>query len=96
MSLSTLLNVHFILIFILFIIAVCVVILTFYFYLNLFILFNKEYFINKVQNKYVLMFVKYVIFKTRIDIVVIGAMNITTLIFIAYVLHYLIVHPILL
>ena len=95
MSLSTLLNVHVVFIFILFIIVVSLVILTLYFYLNLIILFNKEYFLNNIKNKYVLMYVKFVIFKTRIDIAMIGAVNLATLIFIGYVLHYLIVHPII-
>ena len=94
MSLSTLLHVHFIFILVLFIIVISLIILTLYFYLNLIILFNKDYFLNRVQNKYVLMYAKFVVFKSRVDIAVIGALNIATLMFIAYILHYLIVHPI--
>ena len=33
---------------------------------------------------------KFVVFKSRVDIAVIGALNITTLMFIAYILYYLI------
>lgn len=40
------------------------------------------------------MYVKYVIFKSRIDIIVIGIITFTVLFFIKYILHYLIVHPI--
>lgn len=96
MPLNTLLNVHFILNIVLFIIVVSLIILTIYFYVNLIILYNREYFLNNVQNKYILMYVKFVIFKSRVDVVLIGAIALVTLIFIAYVLHYLIVHPIIL
>lgn len=96
MPLDTLINVHFILIFLLFILIVCLIILTLYYYLNLIILFNKDYFLNKVKNKYVLMYVKFIIFRTRIDIALIGAIILGVLIYTAYVLHYLIVHPIIL
>ena len=41
------------------------------------------------------MYVKYVVFKTRVDIIVIGIFNIAVLIFMGYILHYLIVHPII-
>ena len=41
------------------------------------------------------MYVKYVIFKTRIDIIVIGFIIIGVLSYMAYILHYLIVHPII-
>lgn len=96
MPLDTLLNVHFIFIFLLFILIVCLIILTLYYYLNLIILFNKDYFLNKVKNKYVLMYVKFIIFRTRIDIALMGALILVVLIYTAYVLHYLIVHPIIL
>ena len=96
MSLDTLLNLHFMLIFLLFILIACLIILTLYYYLNLIILFNKDFFLNKVKNKYVLMYVKFIIFRTRIDIAAIGAIILGVLIFTAYILHYLIVHPIIL
>ena len=93
--LETLVNVHFIMILGLFILVITLILLTIYFYLNLFILFNKDYLLNKVTNKYALMYIKYVVFKTRVDIVVIGVISLTVLIFMIYILHYLIVHPIL-
>jgi hypothetical protein len=67
-----------------------------YFYLNLFILSNKDYLLNNVKNKYLLMYVKYVLFKTRIDIILIGAFILTGILFVAYILHYLVIHPIIL
>jgi hypothetical protein len=65
-----------------------------YFYINLIILFNKDFFLSKVKNRYALMYIKYVIFKSRVDIDVIGIFILPVLCFILYVLHYLIVHPI--
>ena len=81
--------------FLLFILIVSVLFLTLYLFLNLTILFNKDYFLNKVQNKYILMYVKFVIFKTRIDIGILSAFVLATLTYTAYILHYLIVHPII-
>lgn len=57
-------------------------------------MFNKDYFLKKVTNKYVLMYVKYIIFKTKVDIIFIGILTISMLIFMSYILQYLIVHPI--
>ena len=79
----------------LFILIISLILLFIYFCINLLILFNKDYFLKNVKNKYVLMYVKYVVFKTRVDIVVIGIFILSVLCFIAYVLHYLIVHPII-
>jgi hypothetical protein len=95
-SLETLINVHFILTLGLLILVISLIVLTIYFYINLIILFNKDYFLNKVTNKYVLMYVKYVIFKTRVDIIVIAIITLALLCFMSYVLHYLIIHPIIL
>ena len=43
-----------------------------------------------------LLYIKYVIFKSKVDILILGAFNLIGLFFIAFVLHYLIVHPIIL
>ena len=93
--LDTLLNVHFILILALFVIIFSVILLLTFLFLNLFILFNKDYLLNRVKNKYAVLYIKYVLFTTRLDIIVIGVLVISTLCFVLYVLHYLIVHPIL-
>lgn len=93
--LETLINLNFIMNLGLFLIVICLIVLTVYFYINLIILFNKDYFLNKVKNKYVLMYVKYVIFKTRVDIFAFGIITLIMLFFMAYILHYLIVHPII-
>ena len=93
--LDTLINVHFIMILGLFVLVIALILLTIYFYINLFILYNKDYFLNQVKNKYALMYVKYVVFKTRVDIAVIGITTLVVLAFIAYILHYLIIHPII-
>ena len=79
----------------LFVLVFCVVLLLIYFFFNLLILFNKDFLLNKVKNKYAVLYIKYVLFKSRIDILVIGIFIIGTLCFILYILHYLIVHPIL-
>jgi hypothetical protein len=94
--LNTLINVHFMMTFCLFIFMVCALLLVFYFLLNLIILFNKDFFLTKITNKYLLMYIKFVVFKTRIDIFVVAALIIFILVYSAYILHYLIVHPIIL
>ena len=78
----------------LFILTLSLIIIIIYFYINLIILFNKDFFLNRVKNKYVLTYIKYVIFKTRIDIIIISIMILGVLSYILYILHYLIVHPI--
>ena len=80
----------------LFIMVAGLLILTIYFYINLLILFNKDYLLNNVKNKYMLMYVKYVVFRTRIDIFILGLISLSVLSYILYILHYLIVHPIVL
>lgn len=92
--LDTLVNVHHVLLLCLFIIVLCLILLVFYFFINLLIISNKDYLLNKVKNKYVILYVRYVVFKSKIDIILLGAMIIVSLSFILYVLHYLIVHPI--
>ena len=92
---DTLINVHFIMILGLLVLTLSVLIITIYFYINLIILFNKDYFLNKVKNKYVLLYVKYVAFKTRIDIIVISIIILVVLSYMVYILHYLVVHPII-
>ena len=62
---------------------------------NLIILFNKDYLINKVTQRYLLIYIKYVVFKTRMDIFVISILYLVILGFMAYILQYLIVHPII-
>nr|YP_010041361.1 hypothetical protein J6642_mgp03 [Pisolithus microcarpus]QPA36138.1 hypothetical protein [Pisolithus microcarpus] len=92
--LETLINIHILVNLGLFVMVSLLIVLIIYLYVNLIILFNKDYFLNKVKNKYVLMYVKYVVFKTRVDIFVISFMILGVLFFIAYSLHYLIIHPI--
>ena len=92
--LDTLQDIHIIIIIGLFVLILCVVLLLIYFFINLLILFNKDYLLNRIKNKYALLYIKYVIFRTRIDIFVIGLLIIGTLCFVLYYLHYLIIHPI--
>lgn len=94
--LETLINIHTLLHLSLLLIVFSLIILTFYFYINLFILFNRDYLLNKVTNKYVLMYVKFVLFRTRIDILLLGILTLALILFIFYILHYLIIHPIIL
>ena len=93
--LDTLINIHFMFIFFLFIIVFCLILLVIFFLINLIILLNKDYFLNKVKNKYALLYIKYVIFKSRVDLFITAIIIIVTLCFILYILHYLIVHPII-
>lgn len=95
-SLTNLVTIHSMIVTGLFFLVVCLILFTAYFYINLLILFNKDYLLTRVQNKYLMMYVKYVIFKTKIDLGFIAVAITTTLAFMAYVLHYLIVHPIIL
>lgn len=94
--LSTLVNVHALIHLCLFFMVLALLFLTLFFYINLIIISNKDYLLKNVKNKYILWYVKYVIFKSRIDIYLIGLLNICSLIGFAYVLHYLITHPIIL
>lgn len=93
--LDTLINVHFILMLGLFVIVFCLILLYVFFCVNLIIIFNKDFILNKVKNKYAILYVKYILFKSRLDIVVISIFIISSLCFILYILHYLIIHPIL-
>ena len=93
--LDTLQNIHNIMILGLFILIFCTVLLLIYFFFNLLILFNKDFLLNRVKNKYAVLYIKYVLFKSRVDILVIGLLIIGTLCFVLYILHYLIVHPII-
>ena len=63
MSLDTLISVHFLMILGLFVIVTALILLIVYFYINLLIIFNKEFILNKIKNKYALMYVKYVLGK---------------------------------
>ena len=92
---DTLINVHSVMHICLFILIIFLIVLFFYFYLNLLILFNRDYLLNNIKNKYLLLYIKYVIFRTRIDIFIIGLISLSVLVFISYILHYLIVHPII-
>lgn len=94
--LDTLINQHFIIILALFFMVLALIIITIYFYLDLTIIFNKDYLLNNVKNKYILMYVKYVLFRTRVDIIFFSILSLSMLIFFAYCLHYLITHPIIL
>lgn len=93
--LSTLINVHYISLFILFIMVICIICLYMFVGVNLIILFNKDFFLNKVKNRYALWYVKYVIFKSRVDILVLGIIITLAQCFILYILFYLIKHPII-
>ena len=93
--LETLQNVHLVMTVGLFIIVLCVVLLLVYFFINLLIIFNKDYLLNRVKNKYALLYIKYVLFRTKIETVTIGVFIIGTLCFVLYILHYLIVHPVI-
>lgn len=93
--LDTLINVHFIMILGLFVLVFSLILLYIYFCVNLIIIINKDFFIKKVKNRYALMYVKYVLFKSRVDIAVIAIFIISILCFILYILHYLIIHPII-
>nr|WVH38292.1 hypothetical protein [Trametes meyenii] len=93
--LDTLQNIHTIMTLGLFVLVFCTVLLLIYFFFNLLILFNKDFLLNRVKNKYAVLYIKYVLFKSRVDILVIGLLIIGTLCFVLYILHYLIVHPII-
>jgi hypothetical protein len=92
--LETLVNQHFIIILGLFILSLVLLVVILYFYLDLIIIFNKDYFLNKVSNKYVKMYASFIIFRSRIDLIVFGVLILLGLIFFAYCLYYLITHPI--
>ncbi len=92
--LGTLINVHLVMVIGLFVLTLALLIVIIYLYINLIILFNKDFFLNKVKNKYVLLYVRYVAFKTRIDIIILGFIILAVLCYMLYILHYLIVHPI--
>ena len=94
-QLETLQSVHLVMTIGLFVLVFCVVLLLIYFFINLLIIFNKDYLLNRVKNKYALLYIKYVLFKTRIEIVRIGLLILSTLCFVLYILHYLIVHPLI-
>jgi hypothetical protein len=93
--LGTLINLHLVMHLGLFVLVISLIMITIFLYINLIILFNKDYFLNKVKNKYVLMYVKYVAFTTRIDIFVVSFFILVLQCFMAYILHYLIIHPII-
>jgi len=93
--LGTLINIHLVMHLGLFVMVISLIMITIFLYINLIILFNKDYFLNKVKNKYVLMYVKYVAFTTRIDIFFVSFIILSLQCFMAYILHYLIIHPII-
>lgn len=70
-------------------------VLTLVFQLGLLIIFNKDYFLNKVSNKYIKMYAKYVLLKTKFNLIFEALIIVLTLLAIAYFLHYLITHPII-
>lgn len=92
--LEKLIDIHSIFIICLFVLVICLILLSFYFFINLLILYNKDYFLSKIKNKYALMYIKFVIFKSKIDIIMISVYFIGVLCLMAYSLHYLIIHPI--
>ncbi|MBM6387845.1 MAG: hypothetical protein JSY10_28415 [Paenibacillus sp.] len=92
---ETLINQHFIIILALFVLVLALIMLVIFFYLDLMIIFNKDYFLNKVSNKYIKMYAKYVLLKTKFNLIFEALIIVLTLLAIAYFLHYLITHPIL-
>ena len=46
--------------------------------------------LNKVNNKFVLMYVKYVVFNTKVNLIFISILILVNLFFLTYCLHYLI------
>ena len=95
LSLETLINVHTFLHLSLLLLVLILIILTIYLYLNLLILLNKEYLIRKIKNKYLLLYIKFVIFRTGVDILLLGILTLFLISFMFYILHYLIIHPII-
>lgn len=95
MSFERLLDIHYVLIFGLFIITVITIIAVFYCLVNLFIISNKDRLLKIFKNKYFLMYVKYVLFKSKFDFVSLVLLILASLLFMSYTLHYLIRHPIL-
>lgn len=93
--LSTLINLHFRSLLCLFVIVFCMTFLFIYFCVNIFIIYNKDYLLGKVKNKYAIWYVKYVIFRSKVDIVILAIFILYSQCFMLYVLHYLIVHPII-
>jgi hypothetical protein len=93
--LETLINVHLVSTIGLFVLAFCLILLIIYFYINLIIIFNKDYLLSRIKNKYAVMYLKYVIFKSRVDIAVLGIFILGVPCFMLYTLHYLIIHPII-
>lgn len=94
--LETLINQHFIIILGLFFIVLALILIVIFYYVDLIIIFNKDYLLNKVNNKFVLMYVKYVVFSTRVNLIFISTLILVILLFLVYCLHYLITHPIIL
>jgi hypothetical protein len=94
--LETLINLHQVMHFGLFVLTFFLIVFTFYCLINIIILYNKDYLLNKVKNKYILMYVKYIIFKSKVDLIILGFFIFSNLFFILYILHYLIVRPIVL
>ena len=74
------LYVHFMVILILFIIVISIISVI-YFYINIIIIFNKDYFLNKITNKYLLMYIKYIVLIRKVDIFVIGFIILSILYF---------------
>jgi len=70
--LDTLINIHFIYILIVFFLVLSLLLLSIYLFINFLILLNKDYFLSKINNKYILMYAKYVIFKSKVDIFILG------------------------
>lgn len=93
---ETLVNQHLIIILALFVLVLALIMLVVFFYLDLMIILNKDYFLNNVNNKYIKMYVKYVLFKTKFNLIFEALIILLTLLAIAYFLLYLIKHPIIL
>lgn len=93
--LSELINLYFICLLCLFVIVFCMTFIFIYLLVNLIILYNKDYLLGKVKNKYGLWYVKYVLFRSKVDIVIFTIFILISQCFMLYVLHFLIVHPII-
>lgn len=81
--LETLINQHFLIILALFVLVLALIMLVLFFYLDLIIIFNKDYFLNKVSNKYIKMYAKYVLLKTKVNLIVEALIIVFTLLILA-------------
>ena len=83
--------------FIMFLLLIIVISLIIFFLLYVFwntIYNNREYFLNKYNNKYIKFYIKYQIFLTKISLIIIPLFILFGLIELLFGLHFLLTHPI--